>query len=191
MTENTDGQNRCQIAINIARQGDLLNWELAELLSAIKSGEEWRNFGATSFKQFLKDHVRIKETTARQIMKVRCLCDQHSIQKEKMNELGWAKLAEVSGVMTKENKDEVLQDVQQLTQAELRNKYRGKKDDAKPNAKKSQQTIKWTEEIEQALRHASRFTRSNELQANLEFIAKSFTNMMPTTPEHENRFSMN
>lgn len=124
-------------------------------------------------------------------MKVRCLCDQHSIQKEKMNELGWAKLAEVSGVMTKENKDEVLQDVQQLTQAELRNKYRGKKDDAKPNAKKSQQTIKWTEEIEQALRHASRFTRSNELQANLEFIAKSFTNMMPTTPEHENRFSMN
>ena len=125
-------------------------------------------------------------------MKVRCLCDQHSIQKEKMNELGWAKLAEVSGVMTKENKDEVLHDVQQLTQAELRNKYRAKKDDAKPKAKISQQTtIKWTEEIEQALRHASRFTRSNELQANLEFIAKSFTSMMPTTPEHEIRFSMN
>lgn len=191
MMEEASKQDVCQRAINIARQGDLLNWELAELLSAIKSGEEWRGCGAKSFKQFLKDHVRIKETTARQIMKVRCLCDQHSIPREKMNELGWAKLAEISGAITNENKDDVLQDVHELTQAELRNKYRTKKDDAKLDAKSSRQLVKWTEEIEQALRHASRYTRSNELQANLEFIAKSFTTMMPTAPDRDIRFSMN
>jgi hypothetical protein len=189
--EEARKQDRCQMAIRIARQGDLLNWELAELLSAIKAGEEWRDFGSKSFKQFLKDHVRIKESTARQIMKVRSLCDRHSIPREKMNELGWAKLAEISGAINEENKDAVLQDVQELTQAELRSKYRAKEEDAKSDAKTPQQSIQWTEEIEQALRHASRFTRSNDLQANLEFIAKSFTTMMPTAPEHDIRFSMN
>jgi len=123
-------------------------------------------------------------------MKARSLCDQHGIPKVKnertrMSQIGGA------GVMSKENKDEVLRDVQRLTQFELRNMYRAKKDEAKPKAKISQQSIQWTEEIQHALRHASRFTRSNELQANLEIIAKSFTSMMPTSPANEIRFRMN
>lgn len=182
--EKNEGIQDCQRAIEVARQGESLNWELSELLDKIQREELWRAVNATSFKNFVQEHLRVADSTARQLLKVRRVCDKHSIPPEKIQECGWSKLAEVAKKLTDENKDELLSEVCQLSLAELREKYRTPSTNANSPSKKSKKIV-FTEEICEALRHAARFTRSDELQTNLEYVAQQFQVLMPHTPEIE------
>ncbi len=73
--------------------------------------------------------------------------------------------------------------------ADLRIKYcpaTGKDASAKVTSK-----VVWSEEIEEAVRHAARFRSSNELQTNFEFIAKNFKTLIPLASVPDLRFSLN
>lgn len=188
---SNEGSQVCERAVALARQGEALHWDLSELLTKIQDDELWRVVGARSFKQFLQEHARIAESTARQLIKVRRMCETHNIPREKMEESGWSKLAEVAKNITPENKDQLLTDVAELSLAELRAKHRDPASDGKKPPKKEKETIIWTEEIEEAIRHASRFTRSIDRQTNLEYIAQQFKVLAPVSPEYGRQLSLN
>lgn len=190
-SNSDDSLRACEQAIALARQSENLSWDLAVLLSNIKERELWRCTGAHSYNDFLQQHVRLKPTTARQMTKVQRMCCEQGVSKEQMEELGWAKLAEVADTITPENKEAVLKDVSELSLSELRKKQRETKALAKGEQKKpTKPTIVFTEEIQEALRHAARFTKSDDTQTNLEFIAKNFKLLMPHAPPAP-RFSLN
>ena len=190
---NSDAESdpTCQKAISIARYGESLYWDLAELLASIQSGELWRKVGATSFKQFIQDFVRMPESTSRQLIKVHQMCNEQSISRDRVEKLGWSKLAEIAKSVTPENKESLLADVEQLSLAKLRDKHRTKKGAGETKKSKAEHSIVWSQEIEEAIRQASRFTRSNELQVNLEFIASKFKSLMPLAPDRDIQFSNN
>lgn len=189
-SNSDDSLRACEQAIALARQSETLSWDLAELLSTIKEQELWRSTGSESYNDFLEQHVRLKPTTARQMTKVQRMCREQGVSKEQMEELGWAKLAEVADTITPENKEAVLKEVSELSLAELRRKQREAKALASGEQKKpGKPTIIFTEEIQEALRRAARFTKSDDTQVNLEFIAKSFKQIMPHSPV--TRFSLN
>ncbi|MBL8889807.1 MAG: hypothetical protein JNL67_07490 [Planctomycetaceae bacterium] len=172
----------CRRAIEVARQGENLHWELSGLLEKIQRQELWRSVGSQSFKQFVQEHLRLAESTSRQLLKVRRMCDEHSIPPEKLAECGWSKMAEIAKHVTSANKDVLMQEVAELSLTQLREKYRAPVRSEKTTEKKNSQVV-LSEEVNQALRHAARFTRCDDLQTNLEFVAKQFQLLMPRSPE--------
>jgi hypothetical protein len=183
----TVGLEECTQAQNLARQCESSYSQLASLLLKIKEEELWRAVKASSFKEFVTGHLQLSDSLSRQLLKVAKLGIEQRISAEEIGNLGWSKLAEVAGIITKENKEEVLQDVSAMSQKELRAKY-GTANERK-NARKCQQKIVISEEILAAIQQAARFTHQDDLQVNLDFIATQFKLLHPVTPEP--RFSLN
>lgn len=190
MSENVvdQGLEICQRAIVLANNETQTAWELAELLDRVQKDELWRSVKANSFKHFVQEFLKLSDSRSRQLLKTRRLCDKHNIPKEEMLKCGWSKLAEVEKVMTEENKATVLEDVNQLSLADLRAKYRVQEQQAGLRKEKPQ-AIKLTPEIQAALNQAARLTGSDDPQINLEFIAVKFREHVPQKPQP--RFSIN
>ena len=182
------GLQICQRAIDLASNETQTAWELAELLDRVQKDELWRSVKANSFKHFVQEFLKMSDSRSRQLLKTRRLCDKHNIPKEQMLQCGWSKLAEVEKVLTETNKDAVLADVSQLSLADLREKYRGTEARA-GLPKEKPQAIVLTAEIQAALNQAAWFTGSEDLQTNLEFMAKKFREHVPQKPQPH--FSMN
>ncbi len=181
------GLEECNQAQILAQQCESSYSQLAELLLKIKEGTLWRAVKASSFKQFVTEHLKISDSLSRQLLKVSTLARDHGISKEKMESLAWSKLAEVAAMITPENKDQVLQDIANLSQKELRAKFGSAM--AAKKEKKARQKIVISDEIMAAVLHAARFTHQDDFQVNLDFVASQFRILQPTASEP--RFSLN
>ncbi len=99
--------------------------EMAELFSEVEAEDFWRDWGYPDFRSCIKQEYRLSPSTTRELIAMhRTLVDRLHLPPERVRQLEWSKAVLVTRLVTPENADAILQDVERLSYRDLKRKYK-------------------------------------------------------------------
>jgi hypothetical protein len=181
---NTDGnladsrRNRCRRRlIALALQDSSMKAETARLLSEVRDRSYWAG-EFESFEAYCEQELGMSLRTAQELMKTYNKWVKAGVPEGQIEEIGWSKLALLAKHLTPTNRDKLLADAAASSHAMLKEKYRQGASRGKPRTNR-QPDLTLTPSIIAAVTRAGEFTKSDDLQDNLEYVAQRFLDDHP------------
>jgi hypothetical protein len=175
-THETQTQTRRQFCrqqlVALVREDSGVQARIAGLLIEVHDRGFWSG-DFESFEAYCHE-IGMALRTAQALMKTYRLCQKAGVSVERIESIGWSKVALLANKLTAENKDELLGDAAALSHAKLKEKYRPKKNSGKRSVTQGKPTLVLTDMIQAALGLAETISESNDVQQNLEVIAACF-----------------
>jgi hypothetical protein len=179
--------------VEIGRAYQQSTIEVATLLEEVHRNGYWQD-SHTTFSRYVEDEVGISLRTAQELLRVIRSCQSVGVSAEDIARLGWSKVAVIARHLTPQNAAQLLRHVEATPYSDLKKQAKVMQRQQQPSASElseSRDRICVTHAIQRALRLASMHTHDPDIQANLEFIAKKFTELCPVPSRVRFRASLN
>jgi len=184
-----DGQKVRQLLVKISKAFQTTQAQFAELLVECHDKGYWATDYST-FADYVDREIGIKLRKAQELMKVWRVCVKFKISPEKIDEIGWSKLAIVGSSINEQNVEDILRNTAAKTYAELQDERRSQRSRTS-SKQKTDSKIVVTDVIEKALRLAAAHARDLNTQGCLEQIAKHYLDSVSIRPRLSRRNESN
>jgi hypothetical protein len=145
-----------------------------------------------SFREYVEVRLKLPLRTAQEMIRVSKAAQRFGISHDRIADIGWSKLALVVNDLTDETVDDVLANAKSESYKALRASRRASKASRVAQEEYRSQTLVVSAALRKAIIRASLFTRMEDEQANLDYIAKTFlTTHSPPDPQAHLRPSRN